>query len=90
MIRDKIGVKAVESISKYLGLPTRIGRSKKEVFRAIKERMYSKLKGWKEKSLLKAGKEVLLKLVFQSISTYTMSLSPYSERLMRRDGGLYV
>ena len=44
MIRDRIGVKAVESISKYLGLPASIGMSKKEIFLAIKEIINSKLK----------------------------------------------
>ena len=83
MIRDRIGVKAVESISKYLGLPANIGRSKKEIFRANKERMYSKLKGWKQKSLSKARKEVLL--IKRNISinfNLHYELSPYSERCL--------
>ena len=33
-----------------------------------------KLKGWKEKLLNPAGKEVLIKVVIQTIPSYTMSI----------------
>lgn len=36
--------------------------------------MWKKLQGWKEKLLSRAGKEVLLKVVIQSIPTYMMTL----------------
>ena len=35
--------------SKYLGLPSIIGKSKNEVFAEIKEGVGKKLSGWKEK-----------------------------------------
>ena len=47
--------------SKYLGLPSIIGKSKTEVFTEIKERVGKKLSGWKEKILSIGGKEVLIK-----------------------------
>ena len=47
--------------SKYLGLPSIIGKSKTEVFTEIKERVGEKLSGWKEKILSIGGKEVLIK-----------------------------
>lgn len=65
----------VESYSKYLGLPTLIGRSKSQVFQVVFDRVISRLKGWKEKSLTKAGREVLIKSVIQSIPTYIISCS---------------
>lgn len=73
MIRDRMGVKAVEVQEKYLGLPTIIGRSKKQIFAKVEDRMWKKLKGWKEQALSKAGKEVLLKSVAQAIPSYIMS-----------------
>ncbi|XP_010682933.1 uncharacterized protein LOC104897695 [Beta vulgaris subsp. vulgaris] len=73
-IRSLFGVREVERHEKYLGLPTVIGRSKKMVFTVLKERVWKKLQGWKEKLLSRAGKEVLLKAVIQSIPTYMMSL----------------
>ena len=49
--------------NKYLGLPPIIGRSKREVFAEVKERVGKKLAGWKEKMLSIGGKEVLIKAV---------------------------
>ena len=59
--------------SKYLGLPSIIGKSNIEVFVEIKERVGRKLSGWKEKILSIGGREVLIKVVAQAIPTYTMS-----------------
>ena len=56
----------------YLGLPTLIGRRKYETFAFLKERVWRKLQGWKGKLLFKAGKEVLIKAVAQSIPTSTI------------------
>ena len=49
--------------SKYLGLPTIIGKSKIEVFAEIKERVGKKLAGWKEKMLLIGGRYILIKAI---------------------------
>ena len=57
---------------KYLGLPSLIGRSKKQVFTEIKERVGKKMLGWKEKLLSIGGKEILIKVVVQAMPTYIM------------------
>ena len=59
--------------SKYLGLPSFIGRSKNQVFSILKERVGQKLAGWKGKLLSMGGKEILIKAVAQAIPTYSMS-----------------
>ena len=46
-----------------------LGRNKKASFNYIKERMWKKIQGWKEKLLSQAYKEVLIKAVIQAIST---------------------
>ena len=56
-----------------MGLPSLVGRKKRNTFNEIKEKLSKKLAGWKEKMLSKAGKEVLIKAVAQAIPTYTMS-----------------
>jgi hypothetical protein len=66
-------VPAIRSHEKYLGLPSFIGRSKKHCFATIKQRVWSKLKGWKERLLTEAGKEVLIKAVVQAIPAFTLS-----------------
>ena len=72
LLQKSLGFKAVEAHNRYLGLPTFIQRSKKAIFQGIHDRVWQKLKGWKCNSLSKAGREVLLKAVDQSIPTYAM------------------
>ena len=45
---------------------------KKESFIYIKERIWGKLQGWKDKLLSQAGREVLLKAIVQAIPTFAM------------------
>jgi hypothetical protein len=66
-------IKVVECHSKYLGLPAFVDRFKQQVFNFIQDRVWKKLKGWKEKFLSTAGREVLIKSVVQAIHTYVMS-----------------
>ena len=50
-----------------------IGKLKKNTFAQLKQKLASKLTGWKEKLLSNAGKEVLIKAVTQAVPFYTMS-----------------
>lgn len=63
----------IKQHEKYLGLPSLVGKNKRNSFNDIKENLGKKLAGWKEKMLSKVGKEVLIKAVGQAIPTYTMS-----------------
>lgn len=64
----------MEKFDSYLGLPTLIDRSKYQTFSFLKERVWKKIQGWKGRLLFRAGKEVLIKAVAQSIPTYTMGV----------------
>ncbi|GAU45869.1 hypothetical protein TSUD_187020 [Trifolium subterraneum] len=73
-ISNTLGVQAVLGTSKYLSLPSLIGRSKKSTFNFIKDKVWKKINSWSSKCLSKAGREVLIKSVLQSIPTYFMSI----------------
>ena len=53
-----------ESLSeRYLGMLTDVGHSKNGTFKYLRDRVWEKIKGWMEKLLSAAGKEVLIKSV---------------------------
>lgn len=63
LLRSKLQFKAVNDHDRYLGLPTYIGSSKKDVFQNVQDKVWKKLKGWKEGYLSQAGREILIKSV---------------------------
>ncbi|XP_031096926.1 uncharacterized protein LOC116001177 [Ipomoea triloba] len=67
-------VNGVGNFSSYLGLPSLIGRNKKDILGFLKTRVLSKIRSWNHKFLSRAGKEVLIKSVIQALPTYAMSV----------------
>jgi len=57
---------------RYLGLPVQVGKSKSDVFGYLKERIWSRIQGWKDKFFSWAGNEILIKAVAQAIPTFAM------------------
>ena len=72
-IIDPLGVSEVREYEKYLGISVVVRRNKKASLNFIKERVWNKLQGWKEKLLSQAGREALLKAVVQAIPIFAMS-----------------
>jgi hypothetical protein len=58
---------------RYLGLPVYVGRAWSKSFEYLKERVWKRIQGWKERALSKAGKDVLIKACAQAIPTFAMS-----------------
>ena len=81
-IINELGVSEVPEYEKYLGLPAVVGRNKTASLNFIKERVWNKLQGWKEKLLSQAGREVLLKAVVQAIPTFAMGCFKLPSRLL--------
>ena len=59
---------------RYLGLSMATGKSKVNTFKDLQEKITKRVMGWKEKTISKVGREVLIKMVAQVIPTYSMSL----------------
>jgi hypothetical protein len=72
-ILTMFGTSSTSKFEKYLGLPPILGRSKKRAFNEIKDRIWKRLQGWKEKLFSQAGHEILIKAVVQAIPNYAMS-----------------
>ena len=72
-IQGRLGVAVSHQFDKYLGLPSFVGRGKKQSFSNIRERIWQKIQGWKEQLLSQAGREVLIKSILQAMPTYSMN-----------------
>lgn len=72
-ISDILGVHNDISTSKYLGLPSLVGRSKKRVFSYLKETASKRIQAWKAKPVSQAGKSISIKTVAQAIPSHNMS-----------------
>lgn len=72
-IKQFLGVFNDVGDTKYLGLPSLIGRSKKTVFRYLKDKIFQRIQGWGSKLLSRAGKAVMIRNVAQTIPSYAMS-----------------
>jgi hypothetical protein len=80
-IQAALHLPVIQQYDKYLGLPSLVGRSKHAAFAHLKERVWTKMQGWKERLLSQAGREVLIKAVIQAIPTYTMNCFKLPKKL---------
>ncbi|XP_060968467.1 uncharacterized protein LOC115719361 [Cannabis sativa] len=71
-INTLLQMRQADENSLYLGLPSTLGRNKSTVFGYLKDRVRKKLQGWDAKILSHAGKEVLIKIVAQSLPNFAM------------------
>lgn len=69
-----LGVQEKTDVGNYLGIPSLIGKNKRQTFQYIKDRIWKKVSSWKGKTLSMAGREVLIKSVAQAIPAYCMSM----------------
>lgn len=72
-IHAALCIQVVDKFDRYLGLPTQIGKSKREVFEFLKDHLWNRVKGCSEREQSLGLIEVLIKAVLQAIPTYIMS-----------------
>ncbi|GAA0163191.1 hypothetical protein LIER_39548 [Lithospermum erythrorhizon] len=68
-----LGMIEVRDQGKYLGLPSQVGRTKKEFFCYIQGKVDARISGWKGKLLSSAGKEVMIKSVTSAIPNFVIN-----------------
>ena len=68
-----LNVRCVAIQTNYLGMPSWVGRSPTNTFNFLPDRMWKKIRGWSDRPLSRAGKEIMLKSVIQAIPLYVMS-----------------
>uniref|UniRef100_A0A803PJ09 Reverse transcriptase domain-containing protein n=1 Tax=Cannabis sativa TaxID=3483 RepID=A0A803PJ09_CANSA len=73
-ISNFLGMTIAGENSLSLGLPSTISRNKSAVLGFLKERVRKRIQGWESKFLSRAGKDVLIKTVAQSLPSYAMSV----------------
>ncbi|XP_074265126.1 uncharacterized protein LOC141587550 [Silene latifolia] len=73
-LASRLGVTEVEEQARYLGLPTVIRRSKKAITGILRDKLSKRVNDRRRKILSKAGMEVLIKAVANSLPTYVMSV----------------
>lgn len=82
-IMEESGAKKSGDFEKHLGLLSMVGQSRYRAFKGLKERVWKKVHNWENYFLSQARKEVLVKAIIQSISTYTMSVFKLPRRLCK-------
>lgn len=70
----RLQMRMADDRSLYLGLPSTLSRNKTVVFGYLKDRIQKRVEGWDKKFLSRAGKEILVKTVAQSIPSYAMGV----------------
>lgn len=58
LIMSALAIGSEARTEKYLGLPVYMGKFKLKNFAYLKDRVWKRIQGWKEKLLPKAGKEI--------------------------------
>lgn len=72
-IQRMVGARIMENCEKCLGNPIKL--------RYLREKITKRVMGWKEKFISKVGREILIKMVVQAISPYTMGIFKLSKAL---------
>ncbi|KAA3470829.1 reverse transcriptase [Gossypium australe] len=73
LVSTLLGVRSSSSPEKYLGLPSIVGRRKKEAFSNLVDSIAVRIDAWSTRLLSQGGKEIFIKSVLQAILTYAMS-----------------
>ncbi|XP_019097316.1 PREDICTED: uncharacterized protein LOC109131143 [Camelina sativa] len=83
-VKQILGISKEGGVGKYLGLPEHFGRTKKDLFSAIVDRIRQRAFSLSNKFLSSAGKLTLLKSVLAAMPSYAMSCFQLPKSLCKR------
>uniref|UniRef100_A0A803PFI6 Reverse transcriptase zinc-binding domain-containing protein n=1 Tax=Cannabis sativa TaxID=3483 RepID=A0A803PFI6_CANSA len=83
VICSRMGIQPASDNSKYLGLPSIMNRNKNVVLGYLKDKVRQRIQSWDNKFLSRAGKEVLIKSVLQSLPSYAMNVFLLTEEICK-------
>ncbi|KAL0295311.1 UNVERIFIED_CONTAM: hypothetical protein Sangu_3201500, partial [Sesamum angustifolium] len=72
LIAATLQIRMENKMELYLGLPSKVARSKKDLFATIRDRVWQRISGWNAKLLSQVGKDVIIKSIIQAIPSYAM------------------
>lgn len=70
---EKLQLKKLLAKAKHLGFPLLIPRSKKKAIANLRDKLFTKLAGWKAKLLSQVGRTTMIKAVASAIAMYPLS-----------------
>ena len=83
-VKNVLGILKEGGMGKYLGLPESFGRSKRDVFTGVVDKIRQRAHSWTTKFLSGAGKHVMLQSVLTALLTFSMSSFKIPISLCRR------
>ncbi|KAL0403885.1 UNVERIFIED_CONTAM: putative mitochondrial protein [Sesamum radiatum] len=86
-IVTELTIRRENKMELYLGLPSKVSRSKKALFSTIRDSIWKRISGWNAKLFSQAGREVLIKSALQAIPTYAMGCFRLPVTLLREIQG---
>jgi hypothetical protein len=83
-VLGQLQVKQGKLPCRYLGLPLRIGRIRREDEQVLVDKVAGKLSRWKGKLLNKSGRLTLVNSVLSAVVLYHMTVSPLSKWVIKK------
>lgn len=73
-VSQVLGMDEADEHSKYIGFPNTLRRNKSVLLGYLKEKVKLRIRSWNGKVVSRSGKEILIKLVAQSLPTFAMNV----------------
>jgi hypothetical protein len=84
-VLEEFNISVEAMTEKYLRLPVHVGMYIINTFVYLRDHIWKKIHGWKERLLSKVGKDILIKTCAQTTPTFAISCFDITKTTMRSD-----